>query len=62
LTWLSVDVPQADPQDAKKLIVIPNLEISRLRKKPIKDTVTWSQCFMVYMAVLEKPSQNAAQN
>ena len=37
-----MDVPQADPQDAKRLIVIPNLGISRFRKKPIKDTVTWS--------------------
>ena len=32
----------------------PNLEISRSRKKPIKDILAWTQCFTVYMAVLAK--------
>ena len=50
----SWDVLQADPQDAQKLLVTPNLEISRSRKKTIKDILTWTQCFTVYMAVLAK--------
>ena len=44
----SWDVLQADPQDAQKLPVTPNLNISRPRKKTIKDILMWTQCFTVH--------------
>ena len=47
-----------DPQGTQKLLVTPNLEISRFRKKPINDILTWMQCFTVHMVVLAKAKRD----
>ncbi len=62
LNWEFVDLAElkhpsstetlgADP-DTQKLIITPSLEVSRYKRKPIRDIVTWTQCFAVYTAVL----------
>jgi hypothetical protein len=33
---------------------LPGLEIARARRKPIKDIITWVQCFAVFMAAVHK--------
>ncbi len=43
--------PEPDPQ---QYIITRDLEISRARRKPIKDISTWVQCFAIYVAAMAK--------
>ncbi len=49
----TLDAINPDP-DPQKYIILPGLEIARARRKPIKDIITWVQCFAVFMAAVHK--------
>ena len=48
--------PEPDPQN---FIILPGLEIARARCKPIKDIITWVQCFTIFMAAVQKQEPEA---
>ena len=48
--------PEPDPQN---FIILPGLEIARARRKPIKDIITWVQCFTIFMAAIQKQEPEA---
>ncbi len=62
LNWEFIDLAELKPPsateavgsdpDTQKLIITPSLEVSRCKRKPIRDISTWAQCFAVYTTVL----------
>ena len=48
--------PEPDPQN---YIILPGLEIARARRKPIKDIITWVQCFVIFMAAVQQHDPGA---
>ena len=54
----TLDTINPDP-DPQKYIILPGLEIARARRKPIRDMITWVQCFAVFMAAVHKQDPGA---
>ena len=62
LRWEYIDFAELRPVDPLEAVnpepypvqyvMLPNMEITRAKKKPIKDIHTWTSCFAVYVAVL----------
>ena len=50
--------PNPDPQ---KYIILPGLEITWACRKPIRDIVTWVQCFAIFMAAVHKQDPAAVK-
>ena len=50
--------PEPDPQ---KYIILPGLEIAWACRKPIRDIITWVQCFAVFMAAVHKQDPAAVR-
>ena len=50
----TLETVQQEPD--QKLLVWPacGLQLTKSRKKPIKDLSTWVQCFVVYLGVMSK--------
>ena len=40
------------PDDTQKLVVLPGLEVSQAKQKPITNIITWSNCFARYTAAM----------
>ena len=68
--WKLVDLAELQPQGAfetvqqepnQKLLVLPacGFQLTKSRKKPIKDLSTWIQCFVVYLRVMSKKHPSA---
>ena len=68
--WKFIDLAELQPQGTletvqqepdQKLLVLPagGLQLTRSRKKPIKDLSTWIQCFVVYLGVMSKKHPSA---
>ena len=51
--------PEPDPQ---RFIILPGLEVARPKKKQVTDIISWSQCFLVYMAVMHKKFPDKVPN
>ncbi len=68
LNWEFVELAELNPPsctetlgsdpDSQKLIITPSFQLSRFKRKPIRDISTWSQCFAVYSAVLATKESN----
>ena len=43
----------AEP-DPHRFVILPGLEVTQACKKPIRDVLTWVQCFNIYIAVMAK--------
>ena len=43
--------PEPDPQ---RYIILPGLEVSRPKKKQVTDIISWTQCFLVYIAIMHQ--------
>ena len=43
--------PEPDPQ---RHIILPGLEVSRPKKKQVTDIISWTQCFLVYIAIMHQ--------
>ena len=43
----------AEP-DPHRFVILPGLEVAQAGKKPIRDVLTWVQCFNIYIAVVAK--------
>ena len=43
--------PDPDPQ---RHIILPGLEVSRPKKKQVTDIISWTQCFLVYIAIMHQ--------
>ena len=56
----ALDAINPDP-DPQKYIILPGLEITRARRKPIRDIITWVQCFAVFMAAVHKQDPPAVK-
>ena len=56
----TLDAINPDP-DPQKYIVLPGLEITQARRKPIRDIIMWIQCFAVIMAAVYKQDPAAVK-
>ena len=64
LRWEFVDMAELQPvgvldklslePDPHRFVILPGLEVAQARKKPIRDLLTWIQCFNIYIAVVAK--------
>ena len=64
LRWEFVDMAELQPvgeleklsaePDPHRFVILPGLEVTQARKKPIRDVLTWVQCFNIYIAVVAK--------
>lgn len=43
--------PEPDPQC---YIILPGLEVPRPKKKQVTDIISWTQCFLVYIAIMHQ--------
>jgi len=70
VAWEFVDLAELRPHgaleatqesDQQKLLVMPahGFQVSKARKKPIKEINTWVQCFVVYMVAVAKKHPSA---
>ena len=56
LVW-ELEKLSAEP-DLHCFVILPGLEVAQARKKPIRDMLTWVQCFNMYIAVVAKKHPN----
>ena len=64
LNWEYIDIAELRPlgslealsqdTDPQRLIITENFELTKVRKKPIRDILTWVQAFAVYIAVVSQ--------
>ena len=64
LWWEFVDMVELQPvgvldklslePDPHRFVILPGLEVTQARKKPIRDLLTWIQCFNIYITVVAK--------
>ena len=64
INWEYIDLVELRPlgsletlthdSDPQRLILTENFELKKVRKKPIRDILTWMQCFAVYIAATSR--------
>ena len=57
--WTAYDMVVGDA-DSERLVVLPGLEVTQARKKPIYSILVWCQCFARYTAVMASKFQECA--